>query len=81
MSQQNTHRLSEEQEENPRYNTSNIKHYRVLIAQTEAAAKGTKLGDLGGKKKQETPRDYSSQFAKRATRQSSINAAYSRHRE
>ena len=67
MSQQNTYHLSEEQEENPRYNTSNIKHYRVLVAQTEAAAKGTKSGDLEGKRKNQTPHNYSSQSARTAT--------------
>lgn len=49
--QQNTYRLSEKPGENPRHNTSDIKHYRVLIAQAEPTAKGTKLRDLKRGKK------------------------------
>lgn len=48
MGQQNTYRLSEKPGENPRHNASDIKHYCVLIAQTEPAAKGTKFRDLKG---------------------------------
>jgi len=48
--QQNTYRPSEKPGENPRHNTSDIKHYRVLIAQTEPTAKGTNFRDLKGKK-------------------------------
>ena len=52
MGQQNTYHLSEKPGENPRHNTSDIKHYRVLIAQTEPTAKGTKFRDLKGEKTQ-----------------------------
>lgn len=52
--QQNTYRLSEKPAENPRHDTSDIKHYRVLIAQTEPAAKGTKFRDLQEEKKNKT---------------------------
>lgn len=55
MGQRNTYRLSEKPGENPRHNTSDIKHYRVLIAQTEPTAKGTKFRYLKGKKKPTPP--------------------------
>lgn len=47
----NTYPLPEKLWENPGHNTSNIKHYGVLIAQTEPTAKGTQFRDLRGEKK------------------------------